>query len=394
MKWTMNRIALIGVVLLAVGLGCSIASAQNQTVKVDLHFDMYDVVMLTDFVDLKNNQLAPNISGISLNLSSPGSQPSEYWVCVNAELYVKLGSGADQQLMYVYTNNFDMMRYPTLGASNFTQTGNVRIRDGMDTYWENKDLRKTLEDMASKTGTAPPGKYTIIMKVWHSATSNNPNEKGIPTNAQVVGSDQKTISVSFSTADEAFVEITDPKPGSFSNNVSPTFSWTSSVPAVKVSVYEALVSHHSPQDAINGGSPYLVLQNYDPAISSYSSFTSSLNYPANATRKLEQEKAYVVQVDARVITSRERNGVFRPSIPIVFRITNDNVGTMLANFLNTFSISAFETLRNDPNNWVAWSPYGNITLDNSTITETDLRNLINDLAARNDLTVQLSVENQ
>ena len=69
MKWTMNRIALIGIVLLAVVLSCSTAFAQNKTVKASLDFQMYDVVYLTDFVDIKNQQLNPNISGISLSMS-------------------------------------------------------------------------------------------------------------------------------------------------------------------------------------------------------------------------------------------------------------------------------------------------------------------------------------
>ena len=65
--------------------------------------------------------------------------------------------------------------------------------------------------------------------------------------------------------------------------------------------------------------------------------------------------------------------------------------------MNAFSGSAsatYSTLRADPNNWVAWSPYGNITLDGSTLTETDLQSLVNDLASRSDLKIQLGVENQ
>jgi len=89
--------------------------------------------------------------------------------------------------------------------------------------------------------------------------------------------------------------------------------------------------------------------------------------------------------------------VLRQSKPVVFRITDDKIGQMLDNFLNTFSGSAtatYSTLRSDPMNWVAWLPYGNMMLDGSTVTETDLQSLINDLAGRSDLKVQLSIENQ
>jgi hypothetical protein len=85
------------------------------------------------------------------------------------------------------------------------------------------------------------------------------------------------------------------------------------------------------------------------------------------------------------------------SLPIVFRITDDKIGQMLDNFLNSFGGSAsatYSTLRADPNNWIAWSPYGNIMLDGSTLTETDLQSLVNDLTSRSDLKIQLGVENQ
>jgi hypothetical protein len=85
------------------------------------------------------------------------------------------------------------------------------------------------------------------------------------------------------------------------------------------------------------------------------------------------------------------------SLPIVFRISDDKIGQTLDNFLNAFSGSAsatYSTLRADPNNWIVWPPYGNITLDGSTLTETDLQSLVNDLTSRSDLKVQLSIENQ
>jgi hypothetical protein len=70
---------------------------------------------------------------------------------------------------------------------------------------------------------------------------------------------------------------------------------------------------------------------------------------------------------------------------------------MLDNFLTTSVGSAygiFSSLRAEPNNWVAWQPYGAITLDGSTLTETDLQTLFQDLAANHSLNLQLSVENQ
>jgi hypothetical protein len=389
MKWTTNWNALIGIVLLAALLSCSRSHAQ--TMKVSLDFQMYDVVYLTDFVDVKSQQLNPNISGISLSLQTSGAEQTA-WVLVYVEMHVQLRGESDQELMHAYTNNFRVNGSRVLAARDFAKGGSseIYIRDGIGTYVENASLRKRLEDMAAKNPTAPPGKYTVIMKVY-KATSENPNDRGVPRTTEVLGGDTKTITVQFSTADEVFVEITDPKNGSFFSNLAPTFNWTSSAP-VRVSVYEALANHRSPQDALTGGNPSLVRKSFgDPPDFS----GTSLTYPSNAERKLEQNKAYVLQVEAKVSTNR--GDVLRKSLPAVFRITDDKVGQMLDNFLNAFSGSAsaaYSTLRADPSNWVAWQPYGNMTLDGSTITETDLQTLINDMSNRTDLKLQLGVENQ
>ncbi|MGD0035737.1 MAG: hypothetical protein ABSC53_00410 [Bacteroidota bacterium] len=388
MKWTMNKIALSGIVLLAIVLSCSTAFAQNNSVKASLDFQMYDVIYLTDFVDIKNQQLNPNISGISLSMSSTSTTPpKELLVCVYVELHVQLRGEADQELMHLYTNNFDMIKNPVLAANNFAKggSGNIYIRDGLNTYVENGSLRQRLEDMAAKNPTAPPGKYSIIMQVL-TYPSIKLTDRGVPTNVQVLGQDAKTVTVQFSTADEVFVEINDPKNGSFFNNLAPTFSWTTGESNVTVSVYEALPTQRSPQDALTGGNPCLVRT---------VTGQTSLTYPSDAQRQLAQNKSYVLQVQA--IVSTNRGNVMQSSLPIVFRISDDKVGQMLDNFLNALSGSAsatYSTLRADPNNWIAWSPYGNITLDGSTLTETDLQSLVNDLASRSDLTIQLGVENQ
>jgi hypothetical protein len=388
MNYIMKRIVLTGIVVLAVMVNYS--GALSQTVKVSLDFQMYDVVYLTDFVDVKSQQLNPNISGISLTLQTTGTQPPPIWVCVEVSMHVQLIGEGDQELVHAWTNNFKVDGSRVLAARDFAKEGgsDIQIRAGTDTYVENVSLRKRLEDMANKNPTAPPGKYTVIMKVLKAPADGT--DRGIP-NTEVLGGDTKSFTVQFSAADEVFVEITDPKNGSFFSNLAPTFNWTSSAP-VRVSVYEALPNQHSPQDALMGGNPCLVRQSYgDPP-----DFTgTSLTYPANAGRQLEQEKAYVLQVEAKVATNR--GDVMRKSLPVVFRITDDKVGQILDNFLNAFSGSAsatYSTLRADPSNWVAWPAYGNMTLDGSNLSETDLQSLINELSSRTDLTLQLGIENQ
>ena len=91
----------------------------------------------------------------------------------------------------------------------------------------------------------------------------------------------KTITVQFSTADEVFVEINDPKNGSFFNNLAPTFSWTTGESNVTVSVYEALPTQRSPQDALTGGNPCLV--RYGDRLKHHSLILPMLNVSSHKT---------------------------------------------------------------------------------------------------------------
>jgi hypothetical protein len=353
-------------------------------VNVSLDFTPYEVIYLTDFIDIKSQKLNPNISGISLVIKFEDGKTHS--ISVGVEARVALLNEKEDYIVKGFTNDFEVPpEGKTLVASDFA-SGNSAIYIRDRGYEENKQLRKRLEDMANKNPMAPPGNYKIIMQVYE-----NGKKIGDPA--------VRNIFIPFSSADEAYVQITDPDPDgcNYFSNLAPTFNWTTSATAVKVSVYEALTNHRSPQDALTGGNPSLVRKSYADGNKLPDFSGTSLTYPANAERNLEQNKAYVLQVEARVLTNR--GDVFRPSRPSVFRITDDNVGKMLDNFFGGLSgpASAFySTLRTPPNCWIAWSAYGNMTLDGSTITEIDLQNLLNDLAEQSEITEQLqpSIENQ
>jgi hypothetical protein len=270
----------------------------------------------------------------------------------------------------------------TLTAKDFAKTGLSEIYLRNSPYFEDSDFRKQLEDIVQKNPTAPPGRYTMNMQVLQVLDDKSNSFKPISG-----ASDLKTIVVSFSTTDEVFVEINDPKDGSYSDNLSPTFSWTTGSPNVTVRVFEAGVSHRSPQDALTGGNPHLVKD--------LTTGVTTLTYPQDAARQLQENKAYVLQVEAKVSTSRGEAGNF--SRPVVFRITDDKIGKMLDNYLNSLKGSAsstYSTLRSDPTNWLYWPPYGNITLNGSTLSESDLQSLLNELTGQTELTIELGVENQ
>ena len=149
---------------------------------------MYDVVYLTDFVDIKNNQLTQTFPGYLLLMHTVAAiPPKELWVCVYVEMHVQLRGETDQELMHVYTNNFDMIGQSSACCKQFCkrrQRQNPYTGRCWDTYVENAPLRQRLQDMASKNPTAPPGKYTIMMRVL-SATSKNPNDRGVPNTVPV-----------------------------------------------------------------------------------------------------------------------------------------------------------------------------------------------------------------
>jgi hypothetical protein len=320
-----------------------------------------------------------SISGISLDLTVVTPPGGNIKVCIYLEIQVQLrGDPRPAVLVSGISKDFIINGSRTLTANDFAINGSGVALLKPSTYYMNASLKKKITDFALTTPTAPPGKYQITAKVLQANSWSS--------NAVTYGGVSKSIVVPYATTDEAFVEINDPKNGSYFMNLAPTFSWTTNASTVKVSVYEAGSNQRSPQDALKGGNPYLVKE---------LTGTTSLTYPQDASRQLQENKAYVLQVEAEVLTNRGEIG--NASLPVVFRITNDNVGKMLDNFLSTSAGSAsgiFSSLRAEPSNWVAWQAYGTMTLDGSILTETDLQNLIRDLTGNPNVNLQLSVQNQ
>jgi hypothetical protein len=362
---------LLAVTIVAFWFGAAQAQQPGRTVvQVTLNFTDYDVIYLTDFIDVKSQKLSAAIPNISLDLEVEPPQDT-----VQVKIYVEVriqlrGDPGLQTMVSGYTNVFTVNGRRTLTARDFAKGGS---EISMLSSTEDEPLRKRMEDLAKTIPTAPPGTYQIMMKVLSSSSV----EYGRAT---------KTIVIPYSTPDEVFVEINDPKNGSYSNNLAPTFSWTTGATNVTVRVFEAGVNHRSPQDALTGGNPHLVKE---------LTGVTTLTYPQDAARQLQENKAYVLQVEAKVSTSRGEMGNF--SRPVVFRITDDKIGKMLDNYLNTLTGSAsstYSTLRSDPTNWVYWPPFGNITLNGSTLPESDLQTLLNELAGQTELKIELGIENQ
>jgi hypothetical protein len=362
-------------VCLASGVFYNTASTQVTTV---ISLSEYDVIFLTDFFDVKTDKLSSNSPGFSVKIDGLPIKEEIYLnVKVNAQLRGGNGDAGQAPLVEGCTNNIiSTTGSLVLSASDFAKGGIASLNDiRCGGYKQNEPLKKKIRDLALSTSTAPPGTYQIMINVFR-ASDNTPLGR----------SNLGTINVAYATPDEVFVEINDPRNGSYSNNLAPTFSWTSAEPNVTVRVYEVGLNHHSPQDALTGSNPCL-----EDSVTG----TNTLTYPANAKRQLQENKAYVLQIEANVSSSR--GPMKSVSQPVVFRITNDNLGSILDYFLNSVSGNAsatYSTLRAEPTKWIPWSPYGNITLNGNMLSESDLQVLLNELSTQQDVKLELSVENQ
>jgi hypothetical protein len=363
-------------VCLASGVFYNTTSAQNPIVTTEINISEYDVIFLTDFFDVKTDKLSSAAPGFSVTIDGlPVNDTIYLSVKVNVQLRGGNGDAGQAPLVEGCTNNIiSTTGSLVLSASDFAKGGIASPINSRCPYLQNEPLKKKIRDVALATSTAPPGTYQIAINVFRV-------RDGVQ-----VGRDSKTMNVAYATSEEVFVEINEPKTGSCFNYLTPTFSWTSADPNVTVRVYEAGLNHRSPQDALTGGNPYLE----ENVVG-----TNTLTYPANAARQLQDNKAYVLQIEANISSSR---GPMKSiSQPVVFRITNDNLGSILDNFLNSVSgnaSAAYSTLRAEPTKWIPWSPYGNITLNGNMLSESDLQVLLNELSTQQDVKLELSVENQ
>ena len=365
-------------IMLTLGLWFARADAQN-TITTTININEYDILYLTDFINAKTQKLNSAVSGFSVDLVG-AQQVLPPQIRIYMKVLVQLrGDAHPGQLLEGLSNPFSFNGRLTLTARDFVAAaGGIAVLYPLsgNSNIENSDIKKKITDFAQTTGAAPPGTYYITVKVIGGVADPN----------AVYGVDSKTIVIPYSAVDEIFVEINDPRNGSYSNNLAPTFSWTSAEPNVTVRVYEAGSNHHSPQDALTGGNPYLE----ENVVG-----TNTLTYPANAQRQLQENKAYVLQIEANVSSSR--GPMKSVSQPVVFRITNDNLGNILDYFLNSVSGNAsatYSTLRAEPTKWIPWSPYGNITLNGTMLSESDLQELLKELSTQQDVKLELSVENQ
>ncbi len=336
-------------------------NVRTQTI-THVDFDLpaldYDVVYLADFIDVTTNKLSKTIPNFSGSIRADGV--GQIMLDVTASIQFR---GEDvQTLVSAETEPFKINFSRTLTSADLAAGSTSDIEIKGSPYYENKDLRDRIEKYAEKFPTAPVGQYFIEI-VAYSVT---------PTGGKgsVLGSVRKTITVRNASPEEVQVNLIDPQPGATIATTLPTFSWTSPNTKATLYVYEKLPVYQSLQEAITGV-PYLKQE-----LDGVQTFT----YPANAARRLEQNKDYVWFVEVSVTTNRQT--VVRQSEVRLFKIRLDNrQDQAISDMMNSFGGSVggtFATLQN-----MGWTPSGTMTLDGKTITLDELKALVAKLVAAN-----------
>jgi hypothetical protein len=334
----------------------STARAQRIThVDIDLPSLDYDVIYLGDFIDVTSNKLSKDIPNFNGTIRANGSG----YIVLDVTALIQLkGDPGPQELVFAETEPFSVKVLRTLSAGDLAAGSVTDIKVKGSPYRENASLRKRIEDYAKQFPTAPVGQYTLQFVVYDSSMTN------------VVGRVQKILTIRNASPDEVQINLLDPQPGAVIPTTVPTFSWNTPNPNVTLYVYEKLPIHQTPQDAINGN-PYLKL----PVTGA-----QTVTYPADATRRLEQNKSYVWFVETAVSTNRQT--IERRSEVRLFRIrTTNQQSQTVSDIMNGFggsSAGTYSTLQN-----IGWVPSGTITLDGKPVSIDDIKSLVAKLAAQN-----------
>jgi len=360
-NFAMTKIGWLVAALMTFGLSTLRAQAITQ-VDFDLPSLDYDVIYLGDFIDVTANKLAKNIPNFTGTIRANGSG----YILLHATVLIQLkGDPGPEELVYAETYPFYINGSRTLSASDLAEGSVSDIKTNDRLQRRHTDVENRIKNYAQQFPTAPVGQYILQLQAYDSSDTK-PLGPGM----------QKIITVRNASPDEVQVNLIDPQPGAVVSTTLPTFSWSTSNSDVTLYVYEMLPIYQSVEEAITG-IPYLKVNPPSGA--------QTFTYPADAQRRLEQNKSYVWFVEAAVTTNRQT--IQRRSEIRLFRIQLDNRANQeISDMMNNFGGSAagtFATLQS-----IGWIPAGTITLDGKPMTLDDLKALVAKLTAQN---IQVSI---
>jgi hypothetical protein len=353
-----SRLLLAFVLMLA---GTSFAVSQG--VQFDINIPNYDVVYVSDLVEVSTGKLKQSLPDMSITLRS--TPPRRIFLRVRIDL--QLRDGMRKNIVDGTSEPFDLNGVMRITARDLAGRGaSINFRERNTTWIDEDDaLAKQIKSHVENFPTLPVGNLYISLAAF------DPTNPGTP-----IGDLRHTISIRNSSESEVVVTLVSPEHGSSVPTPFPTFTWTSQKPKVTLYVYEKLPVHRSAEEAVTG-IPYLKLE-----LNGISTFT----YPADAARRLEVGKTYLWFVETEVVTTR--GNLSRRSEVRLFRVQaggGDNALTRLLSTLPGDVAGQLQQLIQD-----GWIPSG-VTLDGRPLNQGELTALFQQLA-RNNTEVNFRVE--
>ncbi len=346
-------------------------TARAQSVGFDMQFPNYDVLYLSDFVDVIRQDLARNIPDVSFEIRNLAPNPLDIFVTVKATIQLR-DDRRPVEMVRAWTDPFTLDGVRRFSSRDFSTAtvGDIKFHSSKksDLSPEARELLDKIQNYVKRFPTAPVGQYTFEIEAF-TGTNTSPGQR--------LGGLSRTITIRNASASEVVVTLVSPEQGATVPTPFPTFSWSSEKPEVVLYVYEKLPIHRSPEEAVTG-IPYLKRE-----LRGLSTFT----YPADAERRLEIGKAYYWFVETKVFTSR--GDLPRRSEIRLFRVLPGG-GSMnpLLLALSTMGGDIATQLGNLIQD--GWQPSG-ATIDGSPANVTEVNTLLQRLAREN-VQVKVSIE--
>lgn len=219
-----------------VACSLSVASAQATRVDIDVRLPNYDVIYVSDMVDVASGSISNAIPNVSFGLTtSPPGSSARVFMKIVAKIQLR-GDAIPSDLVNAETFPFDLNGTILISSRDLARGSSGLVRINPLTVRKNSTLETRLKDHILNFPTAPVGTYTLQIEVFNALGGNR------------LGAQTRTVEVKNASATEVSITLVEPQDGAVLGTVLPTFSWTAEKPTARLKVYEKLPQHQSAQD--------------------------------------------------------------------------------------------------------------------------------------------------
>lgn len=361
-----QRTAQMLFVIALIFCGVSVVSAQATKVDIDVRLPNYDVIYVSDMVDVATGSISSAIPNVSFGLTTSPPGSSAYVFMKIVALIRLRGDAVPSELVSAETRPFEFFGSILISSRDLARGSSGLVQIHPATIRKNLTLETRLKDHILNFPTAPVGTYTLQVEVINALGGNR------------LGFQTQTVEVKNASAGEVSITLVEPQDGAVLGTVLPTFSWTAEKPTARLKVYEKLPQHQSPQDAVSG------LPHLDTEVTG-----STFVYPLTG-RKLEPGKSYYWFIES--IVSTNRGDQTKQSEIRMFRIQSTDASVvlrMLARLLSTYGGDLASALSSIENMGIQLT--GEMTKDGTRITREEVAQLF-DQFLRTNTQLQVRVE--